>query len=119
MARRTMSKSRSRSRSRSKSRSRSRSKSRSRSRSRSRSKSASRSKSRGRNRYLRGGSAPDPSTYSSASSYGLAVNGTGDQQFSRVFDQSGPDGKFQSNAAVGAQGQNLGTSPSATGPMSG
>lgn len=110
MARRTMSKSRSASRSKGMSRSASRSKSRSR--------SASRSK--GRSRYLRGGMpAPDPSSYTSATSYGEAVNGTGDQQFSRVFDQSGPDGKFQSNTAVGAQGQNLGPSPSATGPMSG
>lgn len=99
MARRTMSKSRSRS------RSRSRSKSRSKSRSRSRSRGVARS--RGRSRSLRGGmSAPETGSYSSASSYGSAVNGTGDQQFSRVFDQSGVGGKTQSNAAIGAQGQN-------------
>jgi hypothetical protein len=80
----------------------------------------SRGVARSRSRSLRGGMpAPDPSSYTSASSYGSVVNGTGDQQFDRVFDQSGPDGKFQSNSSVGAQGQNLGPSPSATGPMSG
>ena len=57
--------------------------------------------------------APDPSTYSSGAGYGMAVNGDGNAQFSRVFDQAGVDGKFQSNSAVGAQGQNLGPSPSA------
>jgi hypothetical protein len=107
MARRTMSKSRSRSRSRSRSKSRSKSRNRSASRSKSRGASRSKSRSRGRSRSLRGGmSAPETGSYSSASSYGSAVNGTGDQQFSRVFDQSGVGGKTQSNAAIGAQGQN-------------
>jgi hypothetical protein len=69
---------------------------------------------------MKGGmNAPDPSSYSSASSYGVAVNGLGDAQFSRVFDQAGVDGKFQSNASVGAQGQNLGPSPSASYKMNG
>lgn len=59
----------------------------------------------------RGGSAPNTSSYSSASTYGMAVNGTGDSQFDRVFSQSGMDGRFQSNTIVGAQGQNLGLPP--------
>jgi len=60
---------------------------------------------------------PDPSTYSSGAGYGMAVNGDGDSQFARVFDQSGVDGKFQSNSSVGVQGQNLGPSqPSVVDP---
>ena len=59
-----------------------------------------------RRRSLRGGvgNAPDPNSYSSAASYGLAVNGTTNQQFERTFDQGGmlPN----DNAGyVGAQGQ--------------
>ena len=69
---------------------------------------------------MKGGmNAPNPSSYSSATTYGEAVNGSGDAQFSRVFDQAGIDGKFQSNASVGAQGQNLGPSPSASYKMTG
>ena len=49
----------------------------------------------------RGGSA----NYSSASSYGSYVNGSGDSQFARVFDQAGANGDNQSNVIVGAQGQ--------------
>jgi hypothetical protein len=41
----------------------------------------------------------------------MAVNGTGDSQFDRVFSQSGMDNKFQSNTIVGVQGQNLGLPP--------
>ena len=70
-----------------------------------------RRKSHRRGRKHRGGAAPNPSSYSSASTYGMAVNGTGDSQFNRVFSQSGMDGRFQSNTIVGAQGQNLGLPP--------
>lgn len=52
--------------------------------------------------------APDPSTYSSAATYQLAVNGDGNAQYNRVFDINGPDGKIPGNLIVGAQGQNLG-----------
>jgi hypothetical protein len=74
-------------------------------------KSSYRRKSHRRGRKHRGGAAPNPSSYSSASTYGMAVNGTGDSQFDRVFSQSGMDGRFQSNTIVGAQGQNLGLPP--------
>lgn len=40
--------------------------------------------------------------YSSASSYGTYVNGSGDSQYDRVFAQGSPN---QSNVIVGAQGQ--------------
>lgn len=56
----------------------------------------------------RGGSAPDPSSYSSGATYGLAVNGTANSQFDRVFNQGGPDGSSQSNALIGLQGQKAG-----------
>lgn len=49
----------------------------------------------------RGGSA----NYSSGASYGTYVNGSGDSQFDRVFDQSGSNAANQSNVIVGAQGQ--------------
>jgi hypothetical protein len=75
-------------------------------------KSSYRRKSHRHSRKHRGGSAPNPSSYSSAATYGMAVNGTGDSQFNRVFSQSGMDSKFQSNAIVGVQGQNLGFPPS-------
>ena len=65
-----------------------------------------------RGRKHRGGSAPNTSSYSSATTYGMAVNGTGNSQFDRVFSQTGMDGKYQSNTIVGVQGQNLGPSPS-------
>jgi hypothetical protein len=74
-------------------------------------KSSYRRKSHRHGRKHRGGSAPNPSSYSSASTYGMVVNGTGDSQFNRVFSQSGMDSKFQSNTIVGAQGQNLGLPP--------
>lgn len=54
-----------------------------------------------RNRKMRGGS------YSSASSYGTYVNGSGDAQYNRVFDQAGQFGKLQGNIIIGAQGQNV------------
>lgn len=58
-----------------------------------------RSRSHRRRRSQRGGS------YTSASTYGSYVNGTGDQQFSRTFDQSGPYGARMGTEYVGAQGQ--------------
>lgn len=70
-----------------------------------------RRKSHRRGRKHRGGSAANPSSYSSASTYGMAVNGSGDSQFDRVFSQSGMDNRFQSNTIVGVQGQNLGLPP--------
>jgi len=46
--------------------------------------------------------------YSSASSYGSYVNGSGNAQYNRVFEQGGEYGKMQGNAAIGAQGQRAG-----------
>ena len=64
---------------------------------------------------MKGGmNSPNPSTYSSGSSYGVAVNGTVDSQLSRV-----QGGNSQSNAAIGAQGQNASPSPSASYKMNG
>ena len=51
----------------------------------------------------RGGSSANPSSYSSASTYGMAVNGSGDSQFNRVFGNGG-----NSNIITGVQGQNAG-----------
>lgn len=57
----------------------------------------------------RGGSAsaPQASSYSSATTYGSAVNGTGDSQYTRVF---GPNSSFPANgnAIIGVQGQRAG-----------
>jgi hypothetical protein len=58
------------------------------------------SRSRRHRRSQRGGN------YTSASTYGSYVNGTGDQQFSRTFDQSGPYANRIGSEYVGAQGQN-------------
>lgn len=55
--------------------------------------------------------APNPGSYSSATTYQQAVNGTGDEQFNRVFDVKGPEGDNSSNVIVGVQGQNVGVSP--------
>ena len=55
--------------------------------------------SRSVSKSLKGGS------YSSASSYGTYVNGSGDSQFSRTFDTSGPYGSRLGSDYVGAQGQ--------------
>jgi len=60
----------------------------------------------------RGGSAPNSSSYSSATTYGGVVNGSGDSQFNRVFSQTGMDGRSQSNTIIGVQGQNAGIPPS-------
>jgi hypothetical protein len=51
------------------------------------------------------GGAGEP--YSSASSYGTYVNGSGDSQYNRVFSQSSPDASNPSNNIWGVQGQNL------------
>jgi hypothetical protein len=51
----------------------------------------------------RGGSSANPASYSSASTYGMAVNGSGDSQFDRVFGNGG-----NSNVLTGVQGQNSG-----------
>ena len=56
----------------------------------------------------RGGNAPNPSSYSSATTYQMAANGPANSQFDRVFDQRGPDGSSQSNAIIGLQGQRAG-----------
>jgi hypothetical protein len=61
----------------------------------------SRSRGRGRSRSLAGGA------YSSATTYGEYVNGSGDSQFNRVFDQAGPYGQMPGNIIIGAQGQNV------------
>lgn len=60
---------------------------------------------RHRSRRYRGGNAPSPSQYSDAASYQMAVNGTGSEQYSRVFDVNGPGGSTNSNAIIGKQGQ--------------
>lgn len=60
----------------------------------------SRRSRRSRSRRMRGG-------YSSASSYGMYVNGTGGSQWARTMDQSGPYGQIQGNTIIGAQGQNV------------
>jgi len=46
--------------------------------------------------------------YSSASTYGTYINGSGDAQFNRVFDQTGKYADIQGNAMIGAQGQRAG-----------
>jgi hypothetical protein len=46
--------------------------------------------------------------YSSASTYGTYINGSGNSQFNRVFDQTGQYAKIQGNAMIGAQGQRAG-----------
>lgn len=56
---------------------------------------------RSRSRKMTGGS------YSSASSYGEFVNGSGASQWARTMDQSGPYGQIQGNVIIGAQGQNV------------
>jgi hypothetical protein len=44
--------------------------------------------------------------YSSASTYGGYVSGSGNEQYNRVFDQTGANAGRQSNVLIGAQGQN-------------
>ena len=55
---------------------------------------------RSRSRRMRGGS------YTSGSTYGSYVNGTGPLQFNRTFDIAGPYGSRVGAEYVGAQGQN-------------
>ena len=62
---------------------------------------ARKSKSSCRRRKHRGGNAANPSSYSSGSTYGMAVVGSGDSQFNRVFN----NGSANSNAITGLQGQ--------------
>jgi hypothetical protein len=62
-----------------------------------------RRKSHRHGRKHRGGNAPNPSSYSSATTYGGVVNGPMDSQFNRVFGNGG-----NSNIITGAQGQNSG-----------
>ncbi len=50
----------------------------------------------------RGGNAPNPSSYTSTSSWGTAVNGSGDSQFARTFEGTGPA------VYKGVQGQSAG-----------
>ena len=66
-------------------------------------------KNRG-SRKMKGGS------YSSATTYGQYVNGSGDSQWNRTMDQGGSYGNVQSNLLIGAQGQNsqLNGAPSAS-----
>lgn len=45
--------------------------------------------------------------YSSASTYGTYVNGSGDSQYNRVFSLTGADANNKSNDIVGVQGQGL------------
>jgi len=54
-----------------------------------------------RSRRMRGGS------YSSATTYGEYVNGSGGSQYARTLDQSGPYGGVPGNTIIGAQGQNV------------
>jgi len=56
--------------------------------------------------------------YSSASSYGMYVNGNVDDQYSRVFSQTGPYSGIPGNLSIGAQGQNAGVPPSVTTSLS-
>jgi hypothetical protein len=51
-------------------------------------------------RKMRGGS------YTSGSTYGSYVNGTGNEQFARTFDSTGPYAARAGAEYVGAQGQN-------------
>lgn len=56
---------------------------------------------RSRSRRMRGGS------YSSATTYGQYVNGSGGSQWNRTMDQSGAYGQIPGNRIIGAQGQNV------------
>lgn len=60
-----------------------------------------------RRRHRGGASAPNPSSYSSAASYGEAVNGGTNSQYSRVFNQ-GNNLSNTGNAIIGLQGQKAG-----------
>ena len=57
--------------------------------------------SRSRSRRMRGGNG----NYTSGSTYGSYVNGSGDSQFARTFDATGPYAARAGSEYVGAQGQ--------------
>ena len=57
---------------------------------------------RSRSRRMGGGNG----NYTSGSSYGTYVNGSGNSQFARTFDASGPYANRVGSEYVGAQGQN-------------
>ena len=59
----------------------------------------SRSRSRSRSRQQKGGN------YTSGTSYGSYVNGSGNSQFARTFDATGPYAGRAGSEYVGAQGQ--------------
>jgi hypothetical protein len=56
---------------------------------------------RSNSRRMKGGS------YTSASTYGGYVSGSGDSQFSRTLNQEGSFGQIPGNVIIGAQGQNV------------
>lgn len=56
-----------------------------------------------RSRRMRGGNG----NYTSGSTYGSYVNGSGDSQFARTFDSTGPYASRVGAEYVGAQGQNV------------
>ena len=56
---------------------------------------------RSRSRRMRGGNG----NYTSGSTYGMYVNGSGDSQFARTFDSTGPYASRAGSEYVGAQGQ--------------
>ena len=56
---------------------------------------------RSRSRRMRGGNG----NYTSGSTYGSYVNGSGDSQFARTFDATGPYASRIGTEYVGAQGQ--------------
>jgi hypothetical protein len=62
-------------------------------------------KYRGSRRYRHGVKRGGNGNYTSASTYGSYVNGSGNSQFSRTFDQTGPYANRMGTDYVGAQGQ--------------
>jgi len=68
----------------------------------SRRRSQSRSRTQSRSRSQRGGTG---NGWTSGSTYGMAVNGTGDAQFQRTFSTNSPYANRVGSEYVGAQGQ--------------
>jgi hypothetical protein len=62
-------------------------------------------KHRGSRRYRRGVKRGGSGNYTSASTYGSYVNGSGNSQFARTFDQTGAYANRFGTDYVGAQGQ--------------
>jgi len=58
-----------------------------------------------RHRHRRGVKRGGSGNYTSASTYGMYVNGSGDSQFARTFDQTGQYANRFGSDYVGAQGQ--------------